>query len=362
MLTFDSLEVVLSEKQPQGQAVNSHGVLATCRLPWQFRVGKPPNGRVAGAATAGGTVTLQTGAENLCDQLPIAGDTLTPRPCVEALRSVPQRNARELLVQPTSVFSPPSGEPRVILTPYPQTDIPCPQPDPNPTTRPPTIQRKRRWDVADLDDGNLQTATGRPQVRPRLGAVENVGAGGRKRNTRSNPSRPHPTTALTGHEANPAMRGSGPSNERSAVSTAGATPSGPLPPSSSESDSETTPEPSHNDATRSQQRIACPPDTQENDTIPGTDGVGTALQSTNPGQGPVTGGIPIWLSVINPPTRFPLFARFGTNVTAAVSSHMYALFALLNSPIVFRKSQHIGVHAPFCELSWTSSCYTITLL
>ena len=351
---------MLSERQPQGQAVNSHGSLATFRLPWHFKVGKQPKGRVACPATADGIVPPQNGAENPCDQQPVIGDTPTPRPCVEAVQRIPRGNGRELLVQPTSALSPSSGEPQVIPTPYLQSDILCPQRDPGPTTGPPTIQRKRCRDAADLDDGNVQTATGRPHVRPRLDAVENVRAGSRTSSTRPNPSRSHPTTALKGHKANPAMRGSGPSNQRSAVSTASVTPSGPLPPSSSESDSETTPEPSHNHATRSQQRIDL--DTQESDTIPGTDGVDTALQSTNPGQGPVTGGIPIWLSVINAPTSFPLFARFGTNVTAAVSSHTCALTLVLNPPIVFRKSQYIDVHAPFCELSWTSSCYTITLL
>lgn len=325
---------MLLEKQPQGQAVNSQGALATFRLPWHFKVGKPrQNGRVACAATAGGVVPPQNGAENPCEQQPVTGDMPTPRPFVEAVRGVPLGNARELLVQPTSVLSPSSGKPEVIPTPYPRTDIPCPQPNPNPTTRPPTIHRKRRWDAADLHDGNVQPATARPHVRPRLDAVENVGAGSRTSNTRPNSSRPHPTATLTGHEANPAMRSSGSSNERSALSTASVTSSGPLPLSPSEPDSDTTPEPSHDHTTRSQQRIGS--DTQESDPIPGTDGVGTALQSTNPGQGPVTGGIPIWLSVINPPTSFPLFARFGTNVTAAVSSHTYALLPRVEFPYSF---------------------------
>ena len=358
-LTYDRLEVALLEKQPRGQVVDPRLALATFRLPWHFRVGKRPNGHATCAAPAGGIVPPQTqnGTENPCEQYPVAGDTSTPRPCDGAVRRVPQGNERELLVQPPSALSLPSGGPQVIPTSYSQTNIPVLHPDPNLIARPSTLQRKRRRDEADQDGGNAQIAAGRRRVRPRLDATDNVGTGSRSFNVQPNPFRPHPTAASTGYEANPALRGPDPSNGRSAISTASVTPSGPLPLSPSEPDSETTPEPPHNRVT--QHGITS--DTREGD-IPETDGVGTALQSTNPDYGPVTGGIPIWLSVVNPPTEFPLFARFGTNVTAAVSSHTCALFLVLNSPIVFRKSQYVGVQASFCELSWSSSCYTITSL
>ena len=357
-LTYDRLEVALLEKQPQGQAVDPRIALATFRLPWHFRVGKRPNGHATCAAPAGSIVPPQTqnGAENPYEQYPVAGATSTPRPCVEAVRRVPRGNERELLVQPTSAPSLPSEVPQVIPTSYSQTNVPL-HPDPNLIARSSTLQRKRRRDEVDQDVENTQIAADRRRVRPRLDTVDNTGAGSRASNVRPNPSRPHPTAALTGYEVNPALRGPDPSNGRSAISTASVTPSGPLPLSPSEPDSETTPEPFQNGVT--QHGITS--DTREGD-ITGTDGVGTALQSTNPDHGPVTGGINIWLSVVNPPTEFPLFARFGTNVTAAVSSNTCAPFLVLISPIVFRKSQYIGVQASFCELSWTSPCYTITLL
>ncbi len=341
VLTCDRLDVTLLEKQAQGHAVESYRVHVTYRLPWHFRLGKRSNGRTACAAPAGGTVPPQNGAENHYEQRPVTGDTPTPRPCVEAVGRVPWGNERELLVQPTSTLSLSNGELQVIPTSYSQTAIPLLHPDPNLITRPSTAQHKRPWGAADLYDGNAQTDSGRPRVRPRLDAADNVGTGSRTSNVRPTPSRPLPTAALTEHGANPALRGPDPSNGRSAISTATVTPSGVLPLSPSDPDSETTPEPSHNHATRPQQGTGS--DTRESDTIPGTDGADTALQSTNPDHGPVTGGIPIWLSVVNPPTNFPLFARFGTNVTAAVSSHTCDIFLVLNSPIVFRKSQHIDV-------------------
>jgi hypothetical protein len=54
---------------------------------------------------------------------------------------------------------------------------------------------------------------------------------------------------------------------------------------------------------------------------PRTDGESTAtLTEVNPGSGPITGGVKIWLKGMDFPTVFPLFARFGTAVVPTVSA------------------------------------------
>lgn len=327
MLIYDRLEVVISEQQPQGQAARLRRVLATFRLPWHFRVGKPPIGQAAFVPPAGGTVHPQTSDENLYEQQTVTGDTLTPRPNVEPVRR-PPGNAQEPSVQPAPALSPSGGEAQVTPTSYSQISTPRLHPDPNLAARP---SQKRRRDAADLDDGDAQTATGRRQVRPRLDPGYNAGVRSRTRNPRPNTPRAHLTAAPTQDETNPTLCGLGPSGGPFAISTAPATSSGTLSPS--EPDSETTSDPSDNHTTGSQQRAG--PDTRGRDTIPEPDGADITIHSINPDHGPVTGGIPVWLSVPNLPTEFHLFARFGPNVTSTVSSHTCALFLVLSSPIRF---------------------------
>jgi hypothetical protein len=278
---------VLSEKHRQGQTVHLRKVVASCRLPWDFRVGKRPNGRAVRAPLAGGTVPPQTGDENPCEQRPVTDDTSAPRPCVEAVQRAPRGNSQEPLLQPAPA-SRSEGDSQVIPISYSQTCI---------------RQHKRRWDVADLDDRDAQTATGGRQVRPRLDPMDNVETRNDISNARANPSRPHPAAALTGHEANPALRDPNPSDGPSAFPTPLITSLGPLPLPHPESDPEPTLERSNDHTTHSQQRTG--PDTRESGATPEADELGTTLQATNPDNGPVTGGIRIWLSVLNPPTNFP---------------------------------------------------------
>lgn len=345
VLIYYRLQVVLSEKGPQAQASYSHGVVAMCRLPWHFKVGRRLH---TGAAPVGGTVPPWNGADNPCEQQPVTGDTPALRPRAKVVRRVPRVNVPE---QPPSVSSLSEGEPQVTPIPDPQTCITS-----NLVARPPAVQRKRRLDAADLYDGDAQPAPAGRQVRPRLDAMENGGAEGQSNNAPPNPLRPHSVAASIGHEANPTLIGPNPSEPSLAFPTA-RVPSTMHPYlSSSEPDSESTLDPSDNHASDSQQRVG--PDTQGDNTTE-AEPANTTLQATNPGHGPVTGGIPIWLSVLNPPTNFPLFARFGTNVTAAVSLHAVSLSPILNLLVVFRESQHIDVHTPICERPWSCACYTI---
>lgn len=349
------LDVVLSEKEPQGRTIHSQGVVATCRLPWQFKVGKRQHGPGACTAPSGSAIPPWDGAENTYEQHPVIFGTSTPRHCDEAVRRAPRANAQEPLVQSPPALSHSEGEPQANPISHPQT---CLYPDSNQVAGPPTERRKRRRDAAGLDEGGAQTPTAGRQVRRRRELADNIGAGSKSNNAQPNPSRPHLAAAPTGLEAAPTLRVPNLSVLSSGFPAARVTPSGVPPSSSSMSDSESTLEPPANHVSRSQQRVG----TDTRDTAPETEPVNTTLQATNPGNGPVTGGIPIWLSVVDPPTNFPLFAIFGTNVTATVSSRTGTPFFVLNPLAVFCKSQHIDVHASFCERSWTSACYTITLL
>ena len=64
-------------------------MVATCRLPLYFKVGKLQGGQSAPAATAGGTVPSQNRASSPSGQRPMTGDTLTPRPCAGPEPRVP---------------------------------------------------------------------------------------------------------------------------------------------------------------------------------------------------------------------------------------------------------------------------------
>ena len=308
------LEVALSEKTLQGQT--SH--FATCRLPWHFNVGKRLPAHTARTAPAGGTVPPRNGVESPCHQQPVTSDTLAPPAWPGAMWRVPTTNVTVPVVQPPPPPSLPEGEPHVIC--HPQTK----------TTRLPpnsTVSNKRRWDEAALYDGDAPPTTTGRQVRPRLDPMDSCGAGSQSTSARPNPP-PCSATASIGHEANLTPRRPNPTEGSPAHPTVHV-PSTVLPSlSPSELDSESNVEPSDNHASHSQRRIS--QDTREGDTTE-ADAAGPTLQSTNPGVGPVTGGIPIWLSVLNLPPEVPLFARFGTKVTATVSPHAYSL-SLIEPP------------------------------
>jgi hypothetical protein len=238
---------VLSEKHRQGQTVHIHKV-AACRLPWHFRLGKRPNGRAVCVAPAGGTVAPRNGAENSREQRPVTGDPPTLRPCVER---APWGNAREPLVQSTLALPLSEGEPQLIPNLYSPTCTSRFLQDSDLIARPSTVQRKRRWDAAELEDRDPQTAAGGRQVRPRF----SVGARNETSSTRPNPPRPHPAAAVMGHEANTAQRGPNTSGGPSAFPAVLVTSLGPLPPYPPEPESEPTLESPNHHAAGSQQWV-----------------------------------------------------------------------------------------------------------
>ena len=336
------LEVALSEKNPQGQT--SH--LATCRLPWHFKVGKRlrPAYTARTRAPAGGIVPPWNGVENPCDQRPVTGDTLVPPACPEAMRRVPTTNVAVPIVQPSPPSSLPDGEHRIIS--HRQTK----------TTHLPsnsTVSNKRRWDEAALYDGDAPPMTTGRQVRPRLDSMDSCGTGSQLNGTRPNTPPRCSTTASIAHEANLTLRRPNPTERSPARPTVHVPSTVP-----STLSSESTVEPSDNHASHSQRHIS--PDTRESGTTE-AGAVGLTLQSTNPDTGPVAGGIPIWLSVLNLPTEFPLFVRFGTNVTATVSPQECSLSPILNLLVGGRKSQHVVLQTPFYDHFWSCACYTISL-
>ena len=333
---------MLEKKGLQGQTIHSHGVVTTCQLPWQFKVGKVEKvGKVGKRQRGQGVCIAPSGATMPPRDGAMTIDTPTPRHCDEAAQRTPRANIQEPIVQTPPASSTSEGEPQVTPIPYPH---PCLHPDPNQLARPPTEQRKRRRSAADLDP------IAERRVRRRL---DNAEAGGKSNNAPPSPARPHIAAPLPGLEVDPALPVSNPSGWSSGGSAPRVTPSMASPSSRSMSDAETSLEPPDSHVPRLQQRVGA--DTR-GEAAPETDAVNTTLQAANPGNGPVTGGITIWLSVVNPPTNFPLFARFGTNVTAAVRLRTGTPFFVLNPLPVFRKSQHIDVHASFCERPWTSAC------
>jgi hypothetical protein len=142
------------ENQHQGQVVSSQRVVATCRLPWQFRVGKRQGGQGAPTAPADGALPSQNGAGSPGGQHPITGDTSTPRPCTGAELRVPP-------LEPTTLSSPTSsslseGEHQVVSL-MPSSNIQAPAgryPGANVIVEP--TQRKRGRAEADLDDEDSQ--------------------------------------------------------------------------------------------------------------------------------------------------------------------------------------------------------------
>ena len=105
--------------------------------------------------------------------------------------------------------------------------------------------------------------------------------------------------------------------------------------------------------------ISTPPATVEDPM----DGHHAVIEGTNPGRGPTTGGIEIWIYGTNLPNGFtPPYARFGENVTRVVSTSELLrvsgfnlvpsrpLFGLAYYPVSCRlKTVRAGFRSPFRE-------------
>ena len=302
------LEVTLLEKKPQGQTIPLHGEVATYRLPWNFRVGRRQAGQDTHAAPVGGTVPLQNGADNPCEQEPTISHAPTPRPVVPAPR-VSRGNAQEPIIQ-SSRASPSFSEGGSQGTPRVATSSPQ---APAASVVAVPLQRKRPRDEDDLDNGDLQGTTKGRNVRARREKGNNAIAGRSAPVANHSRFQPITTAAGTGSSQRIAPCGAISSNNSPNSAADSATPAGAQP-----------------DAPNTEPHRSLLPVHEQHGTSQPTESSTVVLRAANPSAGPISGSIVIWLAVQDLPTAFTLYARFGSNVAATVSSTLY----LLPSPLL----------------------------
>jgi len=284
---------VLVEHQHQGQLAPSQRVVADCRLPWPFKVGKLQPGQGAPAAPAGSTVPDASGPSG---QHHMAIDTLTPHARVGVEPGVP---SVELLIPSSpgsSSLSEGLGENQGV-TFAPSSDAQAPSArGPHAKEIAGPKQRKRDRVEAGLDDEDPQNTTGVRRVRRRNEQWNSVPSGGPAGPSASaayqSPSRPFTEAAGPGATQGTTPHGAYASSGSHNSPATSATPTAPQP----------NPPPR-------------PVQAQQSSAQPAT----SVLRSTNPRKGPVSGRIEIWLCVDDVPTTFTLYARFGSQVAATVS-------------------------------------------
>jgi len=151
---------MLVENQHQGHLAPSQRVVAACRLPWPFKVGKPQHGQGTPAGPAGGTVPEASGPSG---RHHMAVDTPTPCARVGAEPGVPT-------VEPLIPSSPGSsslsegGHKGVLSSPSSNAQAPSAY-DPRAKEVAGSRQRKRDRVEAGLDDGDPQNSTEGRRVR-----------------------------------------------------------------------------------------------------------------------------------------------------------------------------------------------------
>ena len=282
---------MLLENQHQGKLVLPHRVVATCRLPWNFRVGKLQKARQsAPAAPAGGKVTPQNRADDISRHQSMSCDIPTPL----GTRAPTQE---PMILSSSSPCSLSEGGPHVNdCVPFkPQTY------DPRRPWAAQPLQRKRgrEEDATEPQDAGKGPPVQRKhdqQQRNDTARTEGLSA------TAANPSRSQVATTAAGISTTHRSTQSGaPSSGTSCYLTTSAD-------SASQSDPPNMePNPPMRPA-QVQQGLSQPAETHC-----------TVLRAANPRSGPVEGGIEIWLFGEDLPTAFTLYARFGTMVTATVS-------------------------------------------
>jgi len=285
---------VLVENEYQGQLAPSQRVVATCRLPWLFKVEKRQPSQGAAAAPAGGTVPEASGPSRL-RHMDI--DTPTPRDRVGAEPGVP--TVEPLIASSPGPSSLSEGERQgVPFAPIFNVQALSAR---DPRAKEVEEPKQRKWDrvEAGLDDGDSQNTTKECGVRRRHEQWNGVPSTGPARPSASaayqSPSRPFTTVVGPGVTQGTTPHGVSPSNGSSNSPATSATPTAP------QLDPPLRPVQGHQSS----------PQLVESTCI--------VLRSMNPRKGPVSGGMEIWLAVDGLPMTFTLYARLGTQVATTVS-------------------------------------------
>ena len=280
---------MLLENQRQGQLILPQKVVATCRLPWNFSVGKQ---RATPAAHAGGSLTPQNDADNVSGQHSMFSGIPAPRgtraPTQEPIMVSSSRSISE-------------GEHHAIpCVPYSTPQNPAAR-RPGTSTAAQPLQRKRGReddgkDPQDAGDGH------RIRLRHDLQQRNDTAGTGGLSATAASPSRSQPATsaARSGTTHRSTQRGVPSSVTASSPATPASSASQPDPPDM-EPNLPLRPAQVH-------QGLSQPVETHS-----------TVLRATNPRSGPMSGGIEICLAGEDLLTTFTLYARFGGVVTATVS-------------------------------------------
>ena len=181
-------------------------------------------------------------------------------------------------------------------------------------------QRKRGRATADIDDEDSTKSTGARRVRPRLEKWNDTPSTDGPGVPLANHSRPQPFTTL------PVTQESTTGDVHSSSDTP-------------------TPSPHPVQKQQSSDRPA--------------ESIRTVLRATNPCMGPVSGGIEIWLSVHDLPMTSTLYARFGTQVTATVSSIFHPFITHLISMLGCSGPKYAVVSTSLRKSCWSCEGYTI---
>ena len=332
-------------------------VVATHRLPWQFKVGQRQRVQHAPAAPAYVTLPSRNEYGRHSRQQSIDVAALAPRPCAGAELRAP---TLEPLIRSSPGSSPLSEGEHQAVSFVPSYNTRALGAE----ARWVAAQRKRAPAEADLCDGDPQESTGGCRVRPRLERRSNTptgpaGPSASSANRSCSPSRLVTTAAgIIPHGVSSSNRSSNFLATPLAARLAPLAPHGasntrtdwPLYPSANQIDSrlfntsaetgvtQGTTLVSSSDGFHAPAASVTPWVTQPTSSlcsVPGhhssarPDGsITTVLHATNPRSGPVSGGIEIWLIVDDLPTTSTLYARFGTQVAVTVSPifHPSSLF------------------------------------
>ena len=268
--------------------------VATCRLPWKFRVGKQKAGQSPPAAPAGGAVTPQNDADNFSRRHSMFSDILAPR----GMRAPTQE---PMILSPSSSCSLSEGEHQVMpFVPYSNPQTPAARrPGTSTAAQPLRRKRGREDDGTDPQDAGDKRRVRRKhdqQQRNDTSGTEGLSA------TAASPSRSQPATGAAGSgTAHRSIQPGVPSSGNSSSPATSATSASQPDPPDMEPNLPLRPAQAH-------RGLSQPAETHS-----------TVLLATNPRSGPTSGGIEIWLTVDDLPTTFTLYARFGTMVTATVS-------------------------------------------